>query len=269
MAEPVEAYWWVLAIALVLGIIVAWWLLVANRRTHVEREPEPEEQAAPKRNQALIDAPPASVGGLKSAETMRRDASPAATSPDGPGTATTAAAAPSRDHVPPTSVPPPPPHSSPTPSPPPAAAPIRDIPKASPFDERGASEPATSPTAARSSSPPVTTMPPPVDTAPPIDEPQVARTPPAATVIGLAPTDAPGNALTRIKGLGPKLASELNALGVTGLEQIASWDEAEIDRIDAQLGRFQGRIRRDQWPEQARLLTAGDDAAYEARFGKL
>ncbi len=58
--------------------------------------------------------------------------------------------------------------------------------------------------------------------------------------------------LTRIKGLGPKLAEQLHALGVTSFAQIAAWDEADIDRIDAQLGRFQGRIRRDDWPAQAR-----------------
>ena len=75
--------------------------------------------------------------------------------------------------------------------------------------------------------------------------------------------------LLRIKGLGPKLVEQLRALGVTSFAQIAAWDDAEIDRIDAQLGRFQGRIRRDDWPAQAHLLAAEDTAGYEARFGKL
>lgn len=84
------------------------------------------------------------------------------------------------------------------------------------------------------------------------------------------PVDLPdGDDLTRIKGLGPKLGEQLRALGVTSFAQIAAWDDAEIDRIDAQLGRFQGRIRRDDWPAQARLLGAGDTAGYEAKFGKL
>ncbi|MFA9201296.1 MAG: helix-hairpin-helix domain-containing protein [Cypionkella sp.] len=73
--------------------------------------------------------------------------------------------------------------------------------------------------------------------------------------------------LTQIKGLGPKLAATLESLGVTSLAQIAAWDEDEIDRIDARLGRFQGRIRRDAWVEQARLLTSGDRRAFEAKFG--
>ena len=44
---------------------------------------------------------------------------------------------------------------------------------------------------------------------------------------------------------------------------------AELDALDAQLGAFKGRPARDRWAEQARLLTAGDKAAYEAEFGKL
>lgn len=78
-----------------------------------------------------------------------------------------------------------------------------------------------------------------------------------------------GDDLTRIKGIGGKLHELLGTLGVTTFAQIAAWDEADIDRIDAQLGRFQGRIRRDSWVEQARLLADGDKAGYEAKFGKL
>lgn len=89
-----------------------------------------------------------------------------------------------------------------------------------------------------------------------------------------APAPVTGNAataddLTRIKGVGPKLAQQLNALGISELSQIAAWDDGDIDRFDPQLGRFQGRIRRDNWPEQARLLGTGDQGAYEAKFGKL
>lgn len=76
-----------------------------------------------------------------------------------------------------------------------------------------------------------------------------------------------GDDLTRIKGLGPKLALTLQELGITTFAHIAAWDDADVDRIDAQLGRFQGRIRRDAWVEQARLLAAGDLPAFEARFG--
>ena len=100
------------------------------------------------------------------------------------------------------------------------------------------------------------------DTSPPLSPAPVPApvTPPAS-----------GNAddLTRIKGVGPKLADLLASLGVHSFAQIADWTDADIDRIDAQLGRFEGRIRRDSWVEQATLLARDDTAAYEARFGRL
>jgi predicted flap endonuclease-1-like 5' DNA nuclease len=61
----------------------------------------------------------------------------------------------------------------------------------------------------------------------------------------------------------------LHSLGVTGFDDIAGWDDAAIDRIDARLGQFSGRIRRDDWVTQARLLAAGDTSGFENRFGKL
>jgi len=75
--------------------------------------------------------------------------------------------------------------------------------------------------------------------------------------------------LTRIKGLGPKLRDQLHALGITSFAQIAAWTEADVLAIDAQLGRFQGRIERDNWRGQARLLAGGDTAGYEQQFGRL
>ncbi len=73
--------------------------------------------------------------------------------------------------------------------------------------------------------------------------------------------------LKRIKGVGPKLEKLLHSLGVTTYAEIAGWNDADIDRIDAQLGTFAGRIRRDSWPEQAKFLAAGDDAGFKAKFG--
>lgn len=96
----------------------------------------------------------------------------------------------------------------------------------------------------------------------------------AGVAVGAAALDArvtdeqaSGDDLTRIKGLGPKLAATLRDLGVTRFAQIAAWNEADIARIDAQLGRFQGRIERDNWVEQARFLAAGDEDGFKAKFG--
>jgi predicted flap endonuclease-1-like 5' DNA nuclease len=93
--------------------------------------------------------------------------------------------------------------------------------------------------------------------------------PAAAQEAVTAATAASGDDLTRIKGLGPKLSARLRELGVTSFAQIAAWDDAELARIDGQLGTFAGRPARDAWVEQARFLASGDVAGYEAKFGKL
>ena len=66
----------------------------------------------------------------------------------------------------------------------------------------------------------------------------------------------------------PKLVALLGELGVTSYAQIAAWDAADVERIDAQLGRFKGRITRDQWVAQAQLLAAQDEAGFTEKFGR-
>lgn len=188
MAELLREYWIFLVIALLVGLVVAWWLLAAQRRTHVDLTHTDAEGGPARRNQALIDAPPAVP------------AQPVA---------------------------------QPTPPPP------------TPEGLAGMGE-----AVAVSAS---------------VSTPTSAPAPrPAAA----APSGAADD-LTRIKGVGPKLVDLLASLGVTRFDEIGAWGDDDIDRIDAQLGRFAGRIRRDAWPEQARLLAADDTAGYEAKFGKL
>jgi predicted flap endonuclease-1-like 5' DNA nuclease len=93
---------------------------------------------------------------------------------------------------------------------------------------------------------------------------------PAPTAPTPAPTAAPAGAddLSRIKGVGPKLVALLAELGVTAFAQIANWSDADVTRIDEQLGRFKGRITRDQWIAQAQLLAAGDETGFAERFGR-
>jgi predicted flap endonuclease-1-like 5' DNA nuclease len=83
-----------------------------------------------------------------------------------------------------------------------------------------------------------------------------------------APTPVAADDLSRIKGIGPKLVTLLGELGVTSFAQIAAWEAADVAHIDGQLGRFAGRITRDQWIEQAKLLAAADEAGFAERFGK-
>lgn len=134
--------------------------------------------------------------------------------------------------------------------------------------------------------PPVTSPPPPlVDTptiapapAAPEAAPVAAPTPSAAPVEAEAPASKPaaaaaegdaGQPVTLLKGLGPKVAARLGELGIASVGQIAALSPAEAEALDAELGAFKGRMARDRWIEQARLLAAGDRAGYEATFGKL
>jgi len=78
-----------------------------------------------------------------------------------------------------------------------------------------------------------------------------------------------GDQLTLLKGLGPKAAAKLNELGISRFDQIAAWNDADVAATDARMGTFKGRIVRDQWVEQARLLAQGDREAFEAKFGKI
>ncbi len=91
---------------------------------------------------------------------------------------------------------------------------------------------------------------------------------PAELVPAAAPAGPP-DPLTRMKGLGPKAQATLETLGVTRYDQIAAWSDADVARIDAGMGPFQGRIVRDRWIEQARYLAVDDVAGFEAVFGKL
>ncbi len=61
--------------------------------------------------------------------------------------------------------------------------------------------------------------------------------------------------LKRIAGIGPKLEQVLNARGIRTFAEIAAWTDADIAKIDAELG-FDGRIARDDWTGQAKALVA-------------
>ena len=70
--------------------------------------------------------------------------------------------------------------------------------------------------------------------------------------------------LKRIKGIGVLIEKKLNSLGVTTYEDIANWTSADIDRISQQLD-FKGRVQRENWVEQARILAAGGETEFSRR----
>ena len=138
-----------------------------------------------------------------------------------------------------------------------------------------AAPPVAPPTPPMADAPVIAAAPDPApEPAPFADEPIAAAAPLDAAPASLAASDpAPAPAtpdqLTRMKGVGPKVAERLNALGITSFAQLAALSPAEVEALDARLGNFQGRIHRDRWVEQAGFLARGDQAGYEAVFGKL
>jgi predicted flap endonuclease-1-like 5' DNA nuclease len=75
--------------------------------------------------------------------------------------------------------------------------------------------------------------------------------------------------LLQIKGVGPRLARMLMDMGIVYFRQIAAWSPEDVAAVDTRLGPFAGRVARDNWVEQARMLDAGDMDAFRARFGAL
>jgi NADH-quinone oxidoreductase subunit E len=64
----------------------------------------------------------------------------------------------------------------------------------------------------------------------------------------------PVDDLTQINGLGSKMAERLNEQGVVSLSQIASWTDSDVENFD-QLTNARGRIDRENWVAQAKVLT--------------
>ena len=85
----------------------------------------------------------------------------------------------------------------------------------------------------------------------------------------VAPSDGPPDNLQALKGVGPKLAAQLNAAGITRYEQLAALSSNEVALLDERMGAFKGRLERDRVSEQASYLARGDSEGFEARFGKL
>lgn len=102
---------------------------------------------------------------------------------------------------------------------------------------------------------------PPVDVAKPEG---VAKAAPGQTVapavdevkpVGLsAPREGKGDDLKLIEGIGPVLEELCHSLGIYHFDQIAGWGAPEVAWLDANLKGFKGRVTRDKWVAQAKLI---------------
>jgi NADH-quinone oxidoreductase subunit E len=91
----------------------------------------------------------------------------------------------------------------------------------------------------------------------PVPAPVAVVSDAAKPALFTAPPVEGADDLELIRGVGPKLADMLRALGVYRFDQIAAWSDDNIAWIDQNLGAFKGRARRDDWISQARKLATG------------
>jgi predicted flap endonuclease-1-like 5' DNA nuclease len=89
-------------------------------------------------------------------------------------------------------------------------------------------------------------------TAPPatVDDPKAKL----LAAIGTA-TAQERNNLQQIKGVGPKLETMLNDIGIYTFQQLSQVTKAQYALLDELLEAFQGRAERDQWAKQAKDLA--------------
>ncbi len=70
--------------------------------------------------------------------------------------------------------------------------------------------------------------------------------------------------LKRIKGIGPKNEDALNDLGIFTFAQIAEWSLLNIEWVERRL-EFPGRIEREDWIGQAKVLALGNETEFSKR----
>lgn len=86
-----------------------------------------------------------------------------------------------------------------------------------------------------------------------------------APAILSAPRDGKADDLKIIEGVGPALEKLVNSLGFYHFDQIANWSDAEIMWVDSHMKTFKGRIVRDKWHAQAKLILSEGIAAFRER----
>ncbi len=72
--------------------------------------------------------------------------------------------------------------------------------------------------------------------------------------------------LQKISGVGPKNEKVLHNLGFFHFDQIAAWTAEEIAWVDDHL-KLNGRIKREKWTKQCRLLADGKEEEFAKLFG--
>ena len=80
-----------------------------------------------------------------------------------------------------------------------------------------------------------------------------------------APREGGPDNLKEIKGIGPKLEKLCHSMGIYHFDQIAAWTDQEIAWVNANLVGFKGRVTRDDWVGQAKILMTGAETEFSQR----
>lgn len=92
---------------------------------------------------------------------------------------------------------------------------------------------------------------------------------PAATSAGperlKAPRGGKADDLKEIEGIGPAMEKLVNELGFYHFAQIASWSDADVALVDSEMKTFKGRITRDKWVAQAKIIVSEGLEAFRER----
>ena len=80
-----------------------------------------------------------------------------------------------------------------------------------------------------------------------------------------APRKAGADDLKMIKGVGPKLEDLLHSLGFFHFDQVSKWTAEEVAWVDENLEGFKGRVSRDDWVSQAKILADGGATEFSKR----
>ncbi|KIC48492.1 hypothetical protein [Tateyamaria sp. ANG-S1] len=103
--------------------------------------------------------------------------------------------------------------------------------------------------------------------APKADAPAAAGEGTKPETLSAAREGGPDN-LKEIKGVGPKLEALLHSMGFYHFDQVASWGADEVAWVDQNLEGFKGRVTRDDWVAQAKILAAGGDTEFSKKVDK-
>jgi predicted flap endonuclease-1-like 5' DNA nuclease len=274
MLELIGANWATFAVAFLIGLATAWWVW-ARYNSEADIQPPKIEPSAPKAVADLAKEMPAATAPVPLMEDGVPKAKPKAKAAPKPK----AAAAPKAKAAP---------QEKAAPKPKAAASPkvtapkveAKPAPKAKTAPVKKAAAPVAAPKAkveapkvkaVAAPKPKVAAKPAAKPTAKPAAKAEVKAAPKPKAVAKPKPAPKPviPDNLELLKGVGPKLNTLLRSLGVTSFEQVANWSAADIREIDSKLGNFAGRITRDNWVDQAKLLVAGDIKGFEKKYGAL